>query len=68
MNVIYSNSAGAITSDTITREQIVALRRESEAAGDHRQADICGNALAGDEDSIRRCERVIRDALAMADG
>lgn len=55
------------TSDTVTREQIVALRSEAKQAGDYAMADICGQALAGDEDSIRACERAIADAAAQAD-
>jgi hypothetical protein len=55
------------TSETITREQIIALRNEAKAASDYDMADICGQALAGDEDSIRRCERTIDAARAMDD-
>lgn len=54
------------TSETITRAQIIALRGEAKAAGDYDMADICGAALAGDVDSIRRCERVIANAQAQA--
>ena len=55
------------TSATITREQIVALRSEAKQAGDYAMADICGQALAGDEDSIRACERAISAAQANED-
>lgn len=51
------------TSETITRQQIIDLRIEAQAAGDYTMADICGQALAGDEDSIRECERVIVEAI-----
>ena len=55
------------TSETITRKQIIDLRSEAKAAGDDEMADICGVALAGDEDAIRRCERVIADATEQDD-
>lgn len=58
-NLIYGTD---ITSETITRDQIIQLRTEATRAGDDLMADICGQALAGDEDSIRECERVIADA------
>jgi hypothetical protein len=45
-----------------TRAQIIALRNEAKQAGDYRTADLCGQALAGDEDSVRECERVIASA------
>lgn len=51
-------------SETITREQIIDLRREATAAGDDRMGDDCGQALAGDPDAIRRCERAIANARA----
>jgi hypothetical protein len=54
------------TSEMTTREQVVDLRREASAAGDYAMADICGLALAGDEDSIRACERAIADATAQS--
>lgn len=56
------------TSETITRAHIVDLRNEAKQAGDTDMADICGLALAGDEDSIRRCERAISDAQAALAG
>lgn len=61
-NEIYTG----VYSDKITRQQIVALRTEAGQAGDYAMADTCGTALAGDEDSIRRCERAIGDAAAQA--
>ena len=52
---------------TITRAQIIDLRREAKVAGDYEQADMCGLALAGDEDAVRRCAAVIQAAKAMDD-
>jgi hypothetical protein len=60
MNTIYDD----VTSETITRQQIIDLRGEATTAGDDRMADICGQALAGDEDSVRACERAIAAARA----
>jgi hypothetical protein len=55
---------GNATSETITRNEIVELRVEARMADDDVMDDICGQALAGDEDSIRKCERVIAAAQA----
>ena len=55
------------TSETITRQQIIDLRCEAKAADDWAMADICGQALAGDVDLIRRCERAIANAQAQSE-
>lgn len=52
------------TKTTVQRQQIIDLRNEATRAGDDLMADICGQALAGDRDSIRECQRVIADAAA----
>lgn len=55
---------GNATSETITRNQIIELRVEARMADDDAMDDICGQALAGDEDAIRKCERAIAAAQA----
>lgn len=55
------------TIETVTDEQIKALRSEARAAGDMRQAHICNMALDGDDAARAECVRVIRAAEAMAD-
>lgn len=45
----------------VSRQQIIDLRREAKGAGDYEQADLCGLALAGDEDALQRCEQAIRN-------
>lgn len=52
------------TADTITNEQITALRREAGAAGDTAMVAVCDRALAGSARARRECARVIADAEA----
>lgn len=52
---------------TITDEQIERLEQEAGNAGDLEQAQLCRRALDGDDAARDECERVIRDAQAMAD-
>lgn len=52
---------------TITEREIEALRDAAGAHGDLEQVAICDQALAGDMQAWRECERVIADARAMAD-
>jgi hypothetical protein len=51
----------------ITTDQIEALRQESGEAGDSEQVAICDRALAGNQDALRECFRVINEARAMWD-
>ena len=69
--------------ETITTEQIKALRAEAVAHGDYRQADICDRALATDtidqdgneialadwsqDEAREECARVIAEAEALRD-
>ena len=62
-----------ITAESITDEQIGALRQEAAEAGDMEQVDVCdmalqsrrnGTADAGDLSYLRECARVINDAAA----
>jgi hypothetical protein len=52
--------------DEAFRQKIIDLRDEANQAGDMLMSEICGQALAGDEDSIRECGRVIADAASMS--
>lgn len=51
--------------DTITDEQIEALRSEAGSAGDSEMVAICDRALAGDQGEREECARVIADVEAM---
>ena len=55
------------TIETITVEQIQALRNEAGAAGDCLMTSICDGALAGDASSIAECVHAINAAEAMLD-
>lgn len=55
------------TATEITDEQIERLEQEAGEAGDQAQAQLCRRALDGDDAARAECERVIRDAQAMAD-
>jgi hypothetical protein len=55
------------STDTVTDEQIKALRYEAGLSQDWKQVDLCSAALAGDDEARVACERAIRDAQAMAD-
>jgi len=55
------------TQDTITIEQIAALRHESGLHGDTLQRDICDLALSGDVAARQECAEVIAAAEAMDD-
>lgn len=55
------------TETAITDEQIERLEQEAGNAGDLEQAQLCRRALDGDTAARAECERVIRDAQAMAD-
>lgn len=50
----------------ITDEQIEQLRIEAGASGDDEQVELCVAALDGDDDARIECERVIREAAALA--
>lgn len=52
---------------TITERDIEELSAEAGAHGDLEQVKICEQALAGDMQAWRECERVIADARAMED-
>lgn len=52
------------TPETITDEQIEALRAEAGAAGDLAQVAICDRAIDGDMQARAECARVIADAQA----
>ncbi|MFW5933708.1 MAG: hypothetical protein ACOCT8_03145 [Actinomycetota bacterium] len=54
------------TPDTITTDQISALRNEAAEAGDQEMYDICGLALDGDTGSVAECARVIAESEKMA--
>ena len=43
------------------------LRTEAAAAGESEQVSICDRALAGDQDALAECYRVIDAASACAD-
>lgn len=49
------------TIDTITDEQIEALRSEAGVADDQKQIAICDRALDGDDAARAECVRVIRE-------
>lgn len=53
-------------SDTVTTDAIRLLRDEAGSAGDLAQVEICDRALAGDEQAIEECARVITHAAAQA--
>lgn len=55
------------TSETITTEQIQALRSEAGQHGDLAQVAICDTALTGDVTAIAICASVIMAAEAMRD-
>jgi len=55
------------TAQPITARDIEALRDEAWVHGDLKQVAICDQALAGDMQAWRECERVIADARAMSD-
>lgn len=55
------------TIETITDEQIEALKSEARDAGDFEQVTLCDKALAGNAAARAECVRVIRAAEAMAD-
>lgn len=55
------------TIETVTAEQIRALRTEAREAGDTVQALLCTLALDGDESAKADCVAVIADAEARAD-
>ncbi len=46
--------------------QVEALRTEAGEHGDLNQVAVCDRALAGDEDAIAECQRVIASASASA--
>lgn len=50
------------TIETLTDEQLVALRGEAAAAGDSAQVELCRRALRGDERAMAACVRVISEA------
>lgn len=54
------------TLDTLTDDQITALRIEAGEAGDTAMVDICRAALRGDAAARAEVVRVIRDAEAQA--
>lgn len=54
------------TIETITDDQITALRDEAGVAGDLEQVALCEQALAGDDEARLECVQVIRDAEGMA--
>lgn len=56
----------ATTIETVTKNQIQALRTEAGAAGDLKQVAICDRALDGDEAARAECARVIADAEAQS--
>lgn len=53
------------TGETVTDEQIEALRTEAGEAGDDAMVATCTAALDGDTAARRTCERAIRAARAM---
>lgn len=55
-------SSTTTTIETITNEQIEALRAEGGTAGDMDMVEICDKALEGDEDAIIECVEVINYA------
>lgn len=52
------------TTETITTEQIEALRIEAGAHGDTKQVELCDAALAGDADARAKCAKAIANAEA----
>lgn len=61
-----------ITIDSITKKDIVALRREAESAGDDKMARICRRAIESKSDDVRlaamlECVAVINAALDQVD-
>lgn len=51
----------------MTTYEIKGLRDAAGEAGDMAMVAVCDEALAGDARSLAICERVARDAAAMAD-
>lgn len=56
-----------ITGETVTDQQIRALRTEAGAAGDMAQVQLCTDALAGVYSARALCAEAITAARAMAD-
>jgi hypothetical protein len=52
------------THETITREQIFALRGDAAEAGDYAMIHICDDALDGSPSARATCADAIRDARA----
>ena len=50
--------------NTITDEQIIALREEAGNAGDTEMVAICNRAMAGSQRARKECARVITEAAA----
>ncbi len=53
--------------ETVTTAAIRQLRDEAGSAGDLAQVEICDRALAGDEQAIEECARVIAHAATRAE-
>lgn len=56
-----------LTAETITDDQITALRREAAITGDVAMVAICDRALRGEGRAREQCAAVIDDARAMGD-
>jgi hypothetical protein len=57
----------AKATETVTVEQIEALRDEAGAAGDTEMVAICERAIDGDESAADECAKAIRAAAANED-
>lgn len=55
------------TTQTITTNQLAALRDEAATAGDLEQVAICNQAINGHQESIAICVEVISNREAMED-
>lgn len=53
--------------DSVTLDDLRALRREAGAAGDSAMVATCDKALDGNTDAVARCVRAVLDTRAMAD-
>lgn len=56
-----------MSTDSVTREQINALRSEAQSAGDQEMADTCERAIHSCQDSLEVVVKAISDAAAMND-
>lgn len=62
-----TNTTTELTAETITDDQIRALRREAGEAGDVAMAELCDSALRGNADHRAHCAHVINTARAMGE-